>query len=207
MAAPAPPTNPGEAFGAGDPRNALYFSNLAALEHQKANSLSGIAEQRNLARANTKYGEGQLTQHEPGSYKANAHRANQGGILESGVNAERRGTIGSEYANKRYQLTHGLQENEGRFNKGEQEANTRFADEKANIGNKALAEGYSALLNNPPNELGAVNPAGVRTITGPPEAGNVVPYTEKIPGVGSVAVGSATRYAREQAAKKAKEGK
>jgi hypothetical protein len=214
----SPPTNPGEAFGAGDPRNAKYFSVLAALEHQKENAVGSfkgqpgetyggsLGEQRDQARAQAQYGQGLLTQREPLSYKANQHRANAGGIAESGVNAERRGTIGADYANKRFQITSGLQNTEGRLQRAAEGAVTGYNDQSANLANNTLGEGYNWLLEHQPNGLGPANVGGVKTITGPPEAGGVVPYTEKTPG-GSVAVGSATRYAREMAAKRALEEK
>lgn len=207
MPLPPPPTNPAAAFGEGDPRNAKYFETLANLEHQYQTSLGSSKEARTNARANALYNRGLIGQREPQSYKANTHRANAGGLLESGVNAERRGTIGQEYANKRFSVVKGLQEREGSLSAGEQRALEDRELGRGNAATSALGEGYKALMEQQlmtpePATAAAVNPGGVRTITGPAEAGGVVPYREKTPG-GSVAVGSATRLAREAAARRA----
>lgn len=205
--AAAPPTNPAEAFGAGDPRNAAYFQTLASLEHQYNTTLAGDKEQLGNSKTNATYQQGLLGQAEPRSYQANQHRANAGGLLESGVNAERRGTIGADYANKRFNITHGLQETEGRISRSEQEAQERRDQGKAAAANTALSEGYKSLLEREPNEpvapTAAVNPGGVRTIEGPAGPGGVVPYSEKTLG-GSVRVGAARKAAATSYLAKAK---
>jgi hypothetical protein len=194
--AAAPPTNPAEAFGAGDPRNAQYFQTLASLEHQYNTTLAGDKEKLASSRSNALYQQGLLGEKEPGSYKANEHRANAGGLLESGVNAERRGTIGQEYANKRFGVSHGLQETEGSITANEQSAKESLESGRANAANTALSEGYKALLEREPNDTAAAsraaNPGGVRTVEGPAGPGGVVPYSEKTPG-GSVKVGGVAR--------------
>lgn len=168
--AATPPTNPAEAFGAGDPRNAAYFQTLANLEHQYNTTLAGDKERLQNSRTNATYQQGLIGQREPGSYKANSHRANAGGILESGVNAERRGTIGQEYANKRYGVTHGLQETEGSISRNEQGAKERLELGKSGAANTALMEGYKSLLEREPNEQ----------VQAPPQA---IPNTAASPGV------------------------
>lgn len=146
----APPTNPAEAFGAGDPRNAAYFQTLASLEHQYNTTLANNKTRLGSSRENAAYQQGILGQREPQSYKANQHRANAGGIAESGVNAERRGTIGQDYANKRFSITHGLQETEGSISASEQAAKERLEAGRAEAANTALGKGYESLLANPP---------------------------------------------------------
>lgn len=177
----APPTNPAEAFGAGDPRNAAYFQTLASLEHQYNTTLAGYKETLQNSRTNATYQQGQLTQQEPRAYQANRHRANAGGVLESGVNAERRGTIGADYANKRYGVTHGLQETEGRVSRGEQGAKETYDQRRAGAANNALTEGYKALLEREPNErvaqaipnTAATPGVSVARITAQPNTGGV----------------------------------
>lgn len=191
--AAAPPTNPAEAFGAGDPRNAQYFQTLASLEHQYNTTLAGDKQKLASSRSNALYQQGLIGEREPGSYKANEHRANAGGLLESGVNAERRGTIGQEYANKRFGVSHGLQETEGSLSQNDQSAKDDLEAGRANAANTALSEGYKALLEREPNETArAANPGAVRTVEGPAGAGGVVPYSERTPG-GSVKVGGVAR--------------
>jgi hypothetical protein len=177
----APPTNPSEAFGAGDPRNAKYFENLAALEHAYNTTLAGDQETLANDKTNAEYQQGLLTKAEPGTYKANQAKANAGGILESGVNAGRRGTIASQYGQKRYTITHGLQENEGRLRKADETAKYTYESGRGKAANEALSEGYKALLEQQPNESAPKAPTppaqqqainqGVK-----PGAGGVVPY-------------------------------
>lgn len=192
----APPTNPAEAFGAGDPRNAQYFQTLASLEHQYNTTLAGDKQKLSDSRSNAVYQQGLLGEKEPGSYKANEHRANAGGLLESGVNAERRGTIGQEYANKRFGVSHGLQETEGSISQNDQSAKEGLESGRANAANTALEKGYEALMKQEPNDTAAAsraaNPGGIRTIQGPAGPGGVVPYSETTPG-GSVRVGGTPR--------------
>lgn len=49
----------------------------------------------------TNYQEGLLTEQEPGVKTAEANRANKGGILTSGANAQRKATIAQNFATKR----------------------------------------------------------------------------------------------------------
>lgn len=153
----APPTNPAEAFGAGDPRNANYFQTLAQLEHQEQSTLAGLNERESSARSAATYRQGLLGQQEPQSYKANQHRANAGGIAESGVNAERRGTIATDYANKRYAVTNNLQNTENQIGRARQQAKEAREAGEGRAANTALGEGYKSLLENPP---APENPAG-----------------------------------------------
>src|ERR1700742_3730842 len=174
------PTNPGEAFGPGDPRNAAYFQNLAALEHAYQTTLANDKTALANAKTNSEYSQSQLTKAEPGSYSNNQHRANAGGLLESGINAERRGGIASNYANKRFGITHGLQETEGRLQRNDQAAKERKEAGEASAASTALGEGYKALLEQQPTE-----PAQAAS----PYPGGVVPKTSVQPGAGYVKVG------------------
>jgi hypothetical protein len=200
MAEAAPTATGG--FGEGDPRNAQYFQTLASLNHQYNTTLANDKETLSNAESNANYQRGLLGQKEPLSYKANQHRSNAGGLLESGVNAERRGTIGAEYSNRRGAIAQALQKTQGSVSKADQGAleNRQLGEGQAAI--TGYKEGAERVEKEPTNQFGPVNPGGVRTITGTgPEFG----YRETSK-AGSVAVGSGTRYARElreKAAKKA----
>src|SRR5207302_1526998 len=99
--AAAAPTNPAAAFPAGDPRNALYAQNLAALEHQYTTANAGIEEGLKNARSNAEFSQRQTGPQETLGYQANQSKANNEGLLTSGINAQRRGTLAANYANKR----------------------------------------------------------------------------------------------------------
>lgn len=165
-------------FPEGDPRNAKYFENLAALEHGYQKSLAEGAETRANARTNAEYATGQIAKAEPEGFRNLRNRANSEGLLQSGVLAGRTGTLASSYGARRYAITHGLQEREGRISRGEQAAKERFELGRSGAATRALEEGKATALANP----------GARTVTGPAGPGGVVPYTEKTAG-GSVRVG------------------
>jgi hypothetical protein len=192
---PAPPTNPAEAFGAGDPRNAKYFENLAALEHAYNTTLADDKETLSNDQTNAQYQQSLLTKAEPVAYRNNQHKANAGGILESGVNAERRGTIATQYAQKRYTVQHGLQEDEGKVRKNEEAEQYKYESGRGKAANEALSEGYKNLLETQPNE------------TPQPSGSGVVPKVSTQPGAGYVKVGQPQlpqrQEVRKAAAKKA----
>lgn len=172
----APPTNPAEAFGAGDPRNAKYFENIAALEHAYNTTLANDKEALSNDQTNAQYQQSLLSKAEPGAYHANQHKANAEGLLESGVNAERRGTIASQYAQKRYTIQHGLQEDEGKIRKNEEAEQYKYESGRGKDATEALGEGYKALLEQQPNESAA-------------QGSGVVPKVSTQPGAGYVKVG------------------
>ena len=149
---PGIPTNPAEAFPAGDPRNAKYFENLTALEHAYNTTLGGDKEALSKDKTNAEYQQSLLTKAEPGTYAANRAKANAGGILESGVNAARRAMIASQYAQKRFAISHGLQEKEGALRKIDEGAQYTRESGRGKAANEALGEGYKALLEQQPNE-------------------------------------------------------
>ncbi len=204
MAAPAPPTNPNVAFPEGDPRNAKYGEEMAALLKQREDRKGELISGRGENQANAKYGETQLTQAEPGTYRNNQHRANAGGIAESGINAQRRGGIATDYANKRFNIQRGLTSAENRINRENKRAEENYEGGSARAATKALGEGYNNLLQNPQEDAyaKAANKGGIRRLEGEAGAGGVVPYTETLPNGGFVSVGM-TRAQRKAAAKRA----
>ncbi len=204
MAAPAPPTNPNVAFPAGDPRNAHYGEIMAALLKQREDRKGELIKGREENVANAKYGESQLTQAEPETYRQSMNRANRGGIAESGINARRRGGIATDYANKRFNVQQAATAAENRINRQNTAAEERYSGGAANAATKALNEGYNSLLQNPQEDAyaKAANKGGIRRLEGEAGAGGVVPYTEVTPGGGFVSVGR-TRLQRRLAATKA----
>ncbi len=202
--AAAPPTNPAAAFPEGDPRNAQYGETLAALLKQREDAKAELIKGRGENQANAAYSESQLTQNEPNTYRANTHRANAGGILESGINAQRRGGIATDYANKRFNVQRGLTQAENRINRQNTAAEERYSGGAATAATTALNAGYNNLLNNPIEDPygKAANKGGIRRLEGGPGEGGVVPYTETLPNGGFVSVGQ-TRAQRRAAARKA----
>jgi hypothetical protein len=211
-AAAPPPTNPAAAFAAGDPRNAEYGENIAALEHAYNTTLAGDAETLGDAKSNAAYQRSLIGQAEPGGYRSEADKASSGGILESGVNAQNRATLASKYADQRFKVAKSLQETTDKVNKANANAEYTLNSGKSKAATKALGEGYKELLANAPNEEAPAapptptNPGATRVNTGPPVAGGVQPHEESLPGGGVVRVGMPQKpqvAVRKAAAKKA----
>ncbi len=202
--AAAPPTNPATAFPEGDPRGAEYGEQIAALLKQREDRKGELIAGRGENQAQAKYRESQLTQNEPNTYRANQHRANAGGIATSGINAQRRGGIATDYANKRFSVQQGLTAAENRINRQNKQAEETYEGGSARAATTALNRGYNALLNNPIEDPygKAANKGGIRRLEGGPGEGGVVPYTETLPNGGFVSVGM-TRAQRKAAAKRA----
>ena len=194
MAAAAAPA-PGAAFPAGDPRNALYFETVGKLKAGEEKTKAENERVLGTERSNATYKEGLLTQAEPGTYGTNRSRAIREGVSSSGIDAERRGGIATNYANRRYAVQNALKEREGAVARSNKAAEEGYTSGVAGAGTKALAEGAAYLERNPPQAAatptGPYNPGGTYTATGSPGAGGVQPYEEKVPGGGFVRVGEA----------------
>ncbi len=197
-------TDPNAAFPAGDPRNAEYGENVAALLHQREGRKAQLIAGRGRNQANSKYRESLLSQNEPETYKANERRANRGGLLESGINQRRRGGIATDYANKRFSVQRALTEGEENIDRENAQAEENYNTGVAKAATQALGAGYKNLLENPQEDAyaKAANKGGIRRLEGEPGAGGVVPYTETLPNGGFVSVGM-TRAQRRAAAKRA----
>jgi hypothetical protein len=83
-----------------DPQ-AIYNTTLADLGLQASNETAAIGEDEGYARTNTLNAENTLTGEEPTTYTAESNKANKGGLLESGINSQRKATIASNFASKR----------------------------------------------------------------------------------------------------------
>jgi hypothetical protein len=213
-AAPPPPTNPAaeHAFPSGDPRGAEYGETIAAAKHAFETTLAGDQEVLSDATSNAAYQRSLMGLAEPAGYRSEGQRASAGGILESGVNAQQRGSLASKYAEGRVKITKGLTETTDRVKRLNENAESRRESEYAKAATTALGKGYEALTKEGPDETAPpappapTNPGGVKTVTGPAGPGGVQPYTEKLPGGGFVKVGQPqkpqTVQVRKAAAKK-----
>lgn len=179
--------DPSQAFGPGDPRNAFYAENIAALEHSRGRESGRYQEGLSQHRANATLRQAQYGEAEPGTYKINQERSARGGLSESGVNAKRRGGIAAEYANKRAAVVRGLKEYEEGAGRGYKEGGERNDEARAKAGTKALAEGYEASLKNQGDYSGTY-PQMPAQSGGTPGPGGVVPYESQQKG-GWVKVG------------------
>jgi len=210
MAGQAPTALAYPAANAANPFSASFYATQAALQFSEENILA--AEQRAQRQANNsyEYNRSVNTRQAPLALSRNQNAANSQGLAESGVLAKTQGQTQTQFAEKASRLSEARRSAVERAQQAESTAKGNFAlQTNANVARETerqLAEAQK----NPPASIGSTpaNAGGQRTVTGPPEAGGVVPYRETTPG-GSVAVGSATRAAREareRAAKKATVG-
>ena len=98
-AAVGPLVNPG-IFNSDDPRGSEYAANQSALEHQYETTLAGDKETLQDNRTSAAYQRSLIAKQEPLSYKANEAKSNAEGLLESGVNAGRRGNLAADFISK-----------------------------------------------------------------------------------------------------------
>ncbi len=194
------------ALSEGDPRNAEYFENIAAIQHIYERQKSEAAEGRANAKTNAAYSESQLTKQEPGGFRNLRNRAGKEGLTHSGILGGRTGNLASQYAARRYGITHGLQETENRLTRGEQRAKESAESGEHNAVTRALEQRKQWLLENPNAavELGMMNkPAAAAAAPkppAPPKAPSAVP-TAKVIGR-QPRTGGVHGYARRVAAKK-----
>lgn len=97
---------------------AIYNTTLADLGLQSGNELAKIGEEEGFTRTNVGNKENTLTQQEPATYTAESNRANKGGILTSGINTQRKGTIAANFAGKRTANQAELSQRLSSYNKG-----------------------------------------------------------------------------------------
>lgn len=199
-AAAPPPTNPAAAFPAGDPRNAEYGETIAALEHAYTTTLAGDAETLSDATSNAQYQRSLIGQAEPGGYRSEANKANAGGILESGINAQDRGTLASKYADQRFKVTKGLQETTNRVHRANENAEYTRKTGEAKAATRALGEGYKDLLATSPNEQAPAAPTNANPV--PQTPGNPL-ATEAVNKAFPGGIAEQRKWIKEQAAKKA----
>jgi hypothetical protein len=173
MADAPPPASP---FPTGDPRTAEYNETLATLLHQRENSLATDNASRGETQTAYKYGISQYDAAEPKALTAEQNQANSQGLLESGINAQRRGGILADYVGKRGNLLTKEQQSEGRISRADQEARERYDLGVKGAGNRALEKYKAEQIALGPNEVPPPPQA-------PPEprAGVVGPHGEQLP--------------------------
>jgi hypothetical protein len=148
--AEAASTGPASPFPEGDPRNAKYFENLAALEHSKGRTEAEDAKGREEAASTYKYGTEQLQKQEPLALKANTNRANTEGLATSGILAQRQGVTQTGYAGKEHTLGESRRTAVERFNRGDQLAREGYAEKAKSALTNAEIEARANLEKNPP---------------------------------------------------------
>ncbi len=139
----------GPAYPEGDPRNAEYFENVAALKHIYEGRQAETAEGRANARTNAGYATGQIGKQEPLGFRNLRNRASKEGLTHSGIEGGRTGNLASQYGARRYAVTHGLQEQENRYTTAERQAKERLEGGEHDAATRALEQRKQWLLENP----------------------------------------------------------
>ncbi len=193
------------ALNEGDPRNAQYFENIAILKHQYEGRIGEIGGLRKTAGENAGYATGQIGKQEPGAFRNLRNRANKEGLTHSGIVAGRTGGLQSQYAARRYGVTHGLQEQENQYTNAERRAKEGLESGEHGAVTKALEERKQWLLENPNAavELGMMpggKPAAAAAAPKAPAAPSAVP-TARVIGR-QRRTGGVHGYARRMAARK-----
>lgn len=148
-------------FPEGDPRNAKYFENLAALEHTLNNTLAGDQQALEDAGASYKYGTGELDRQLPLTLQATRNTANSQGLLESGQLAQRAGSVEAKYAAQRGQLTSNYQSQVDRINQSEHSAQESFNLGRTRSATEAREEALKQTESEAPNEHAGSGPPTV----------------------------------------------
>lgn len=153
------------------PQDALYWENSAALKFQREGALNEAQRGREGAQASYRYGSGQVRKQLPLRLTANQQTANNQGLLESGVLAQRQGRAQTEAAGQLGRLGEQRKAAIERYNQNEAQAKRAYElGEGKNI-IEATERGKRALLENPPkptaNANGFVQAPGGSYRTGP----------------------------------------
>jgi hypothetical protein len=134
------------AFPAGDPRNAQYNDNNATLEFQEKTGLAGFDEGLHNQEARTVYQESERERGEPGAYRQNTNRANKGGLLESGINTQRHGTLEAGFAARRTGNQLALTTAQGTAKTGKEHLTSEIGLKKQSNLNTAIGAAYQDTL-------------------------------------------------------------
>jgi hypothetical protein len=156
---PTTPSGGATPFPEGDPRNAKYFENLAALEHTLNNTLASDQQDRTDALSAYNYSTGELGQQLPLSLQATRNTANAHGLLESGQLAQAAGGVEAKYAAQRGKLISGQQSEENKLNENETSAKEAFNLGRSKAATAALEEGKTELEKEGPDEQAAPSAA------------------------------------------------
>jgi hypothetical protein len=169
---------PASPFPAGDPRSATYNEELGALLHQREIALSSDKASREEAQTGYKYGLSQYNAAEPKALTTEQNLANSQGLLESGINAQRRGGILADYVGKRGNLLTKEQQTEARLSRAEEGSREAYNQGVKSTANKALERYKAEQLALAPNEAPAPPQAPPEPRAGVVNArGEQVPYS------------------------------
>jgi hypothetical protein len=146
-AASAPAPAP---FPEGDPRNAKYFENLAALEHSKGKTEAEDKRGREETESQYKYNTEQLQGNERNAVRGNMNTANSQGLLQSGLLAGRQAQTQVQYGQKEHALSESRRQAVERYNRQDQSAREGYERARTGALTKAEIEARNSLLANPP---------------------------------------------------------
>ena len=143
----------------GSAQTATYNTELATLQHQLEAGLAGFQAQRGEAEGSYKFALSKMGENEPRALTAEQNKANTEGLLESGINAQRRGQLLAGFTRERGELGSKEQNELSRLARGEQNARESY-----NLGvNRAGATAQERYLTNQinlaPSEPPAATPA------------------------------------------------
>lgn len=155
-------------FPEGDPRNAKYFENLAALEHTLNNTLAGDKQDLEDAQSSYNYSTGELERQLPLTLQTTRNTSNAHGLLESGQLTQATGTVEAKYAAARGKLTSALQADENKVHQDERSSREVFNLGRSKAATAALEESKSELEKEGPDEQ-----------TSPPAAPAAAPAASK----------------------------
>lgn len=149
------PTNPAQAFPAGDPRNALYGETITDLRHQFDTTLNELTGEEGKEKANDLYAQEQITKAEPGAFLGQQNRFDKGGLLQSGIFGRERGNLHTQFTGKHFAISHREQEAGERRTTARQRAKEKLEQGEHGAVTKTLIEGYNNLLASNPQEQAA----------------------------------------------------
>jgi hypothetical protein len=137
-------------FPEGDPRNAKYAENLAALEHSKGKVEAEDKRGREETESQYKYNTEQLQGGERLAVRGNMNTANNQGLLQSGLLAARQGQTQVTYGQKEHTLSEGRRKAVEQYNRNDMTAKETYEKDKSAALTNAAIEAKNSLLANPP---------------------------------------------------------
>ena len=189
--------------------DATYWANVAAIEHSFTHTLASDQEALSDDKATYLANQAKLDAAEPTALTNIRNKANEEGLLTSGIEGQRTGIQQGTYTRSRDVLGTTNQQDTDKINRGMTEAGETRNDDivKEQVAAEARTQKTAEENAKDNPTLGAAppppggNPGGVKTVTGPAGPGGVVPYTESLPSGGFVKVGQP--QVRKAAIKKA----
>jgi hypothetical protein len=193
--------------------DATYWANVAAIEHSYTHTLASDQEALSDDKASFLANQAKLDAAEPTALTNIRNKANEEGLLTSGIEGQRTGIQQAGYTRSRDVLGTTNQQDTDKINREMTEAGETRNDDIVKEQTAAEARTQKTAEENakdnptlgatPAGPVPGANPGATRTYTqAPPAPGGVGNYTESLPNGGFVKVGSATLQARRAAAAK-----